>query len=55
MESWNKRVLRVVFGVFCLFVCLFVYLFIYLFIYYFISEIHSPFSERPEVDLHMTG
>ena len=50
MEPLNKKVLRVVFGVFiCL---LFIYLFIWLFI---ISEIRSHFSKRSELDLYVTG
>ena len=45
MEPYNKKkVLRVMFGVF--------YLFIYLFI---TGEIHSHFSKRSEVDLYVTG
>ena len=37
-----------------LFIYLFVGLFIY-FIYYYLSDIHSPFSKRSEVGLHVTG
>ena len=51
MQPMSKKVLRVVFGVF---IYLFVGLFIYL-IYYYLREIHSPFSKRSDVDLHVTG
>ena len=49
MDPLNKKVLRVVFGVFIclLFICSFIWLFI-------ISEIHSHFSKRSEVDLYVT-
>ena len=49
MEPDSKKILRVVFGVFLFFLFLFIYFF------FFISEIHSHFYKRSEVELFVTG